>query len=262
LYNRDKNLPKKYDFLSGYEKFIDKIPSNIDLVITFDASTKDRFAIDDINRPIISIDHHMNHQEFGDINIVDTNSVSTTLIVYKLLLDLNIKISKNIAQALYTGLVEDSGFFRYDRVDSNVFIVASNLINAGVDAHYVAQMLTQREGVGKVRLSSYAVTNMELFCDAKVAVAVVTKDMINRYGSDDTTDIANRLRNLATVDIGIVIKEELYGSIRVSLRSKTVDVSLIAGKFGGGGHIRASGFTVTNISIDELKSKLIGEIYV
>jgi phosphoesterase RecJ-like protein len=264
LYNKDTPLPKKYDFLAGYDKFTNKIPSKVDLVITFDASSIDRFDISNIDVPIISIDHHMNHQLFGNINVIDTDAVSTSLVVYKILRHQGIKISKNIADAIYTGIVEDSGFFAYDRVNGDLFEVAASLVNSGVVPHYIAKMLTQREAVSKMRLSSFALANMELHHDAQIAIAVVTKEMIESYGCDDTTDIANRLRSLATVDVGILIKEEANGSIRVSLRSKNIfDVSMIAKYFGGGGHIRASGFTTTNISLENLKNNLIkyiGEI--
>ncbi|NWF66128.1 MAG: bifunctional oligoribonuclease/PAP phosphatase NrnA [Campylobacterales bacterium] len=257
--NFTKELPLNVDFLDGFDKIKHEMPKSYDLVISVDCGNYNRLGFE-VTSKIINLDHHEVHEDYGTYNIIDGNLASSSLVVYKLLKANSIKISKSVATCIYTALVADCGFFKYESVNAEVFEISAELLKAGVNANFVANMLTQRVSLAKFRLTQFVLETMELYIAGKVAIIYATLEMFRKSGAKrvDCEGISSIPRTLATVELSIFLIEELNGDIKVSFRSKTnLDVSKIADEFGGGGHIHSSGAVFKSSSVESVKSILI-----
>lgn len=258
--NVSKKLPQNLDFLPGFSEIKRELPKSFDLLISFDSGSFDRLGIEKKSTKIINFDHHISNTNYGDVNVIESEFAATGEVVYKFLKENSIPISKESAICIYTALVSDTGFFQYESVNERVFLIASELVGLGVKPDYVSKMLNEREPLCKVRLLAKILDSLTLYLNAKVGVVTVTQAMLKESGADitHTEDVANIPRNLATVEVGIMLREEEDGRIKVSLRSKNyVDVSKIAQSFGGGGHKRAAGFTSDDRDFKKVLDKLL-----
>jgi len=255
-YNCEKVLPKKFDFLPSYKKIKSTLPKNFDLFISVDAASLDRLELSSIVKPSICFDHHKSNRGFCDINIINPNSVSTSLVVFDFLESFNLPIPKESAINLYTALVEDSGFFKFDRVDSKTFEKASKLVKLGANPNQIANFLTNRNSLAKIRLMQRYLNALTLKNNATVCISKITLEDFKQCGAvkSDSDEFVNIGLSLATVKLSIFIYEIEYEKVKVSLRSKDdfTDCSNIAKKFGGGGHKRAAGFTANIKQIDDI----------
>jgi phosphoesterase RecJ-like protein len=246
VFNATKPLPQYLDFLPNFEKVTNKLPSKIDLMISFDCGSFDRLGIEEKPPFLINIDHHISNTNYGDINIIDPQAASTSQVIFEMLKENGVDIDKDSATCIYTALVTDTGSFQYESVNEKVFAIASELVKYGAKPDYVAKMLFQRDRLSRLRLLAKAYETIELCCDGKVAFVEVTKEMMEITGAikDDTDTIVNSVRAIASVEVACMLREDDEG-IKISLRSKNyADVSKVAVKYGGGGHIRAAGATI------------------
>ena len=246
VFNVTKPLPMYLDFLPNFDKVTNTLPKNIDLMISFDCGSFDRLGIEERPKFLINIDHHISNTKYGDINIIDPDAASTSQVVFNMLKANNVEIDKDSATCIYTALVTDTGSFQYESVNDKVFSMASELVKSGVKPDFVAKMLFQRDRLSRLRLLAKAYDTIELYCDGKVAFVEVTKEMMEITGAikDDTDTLVNSVRNIVSVEVACMLREDEDG-IKISLRSKNyADVSKIATKYGGGGHIRAAGATL------------------
>jgi phosphoesterase RecJ-like protein len=263
LLNIQKELPIKYDFLPNFKKFRSKLPSFYDLVITFDSADITRLGFD-FNAKIINIDHHKSNTNYGDINIIDETKISCTMVVYDLLKANKISLRRDVATCLYTGLVSDSDFFKYRGVDENTFVTASHLVKAGADPTTIATSLQRRDSLAKMRLTSIFINNIKLKENGTIGVGIVTTDDLKCSGAtvSDSDHLVNMLISLSTVKLAIFAREELDETYKFSLRSKgSIDVSIIARSYGGGGHKFEAGFGSKLDVIDDIIKKVdIGDV--
>jgi phosphoesterase RecJ-like protein len=241
------------------KKEIDFIP---DLIIAVDSSDferiKDRHKY--INVPLIVIDHHVTNNGFGDLSIVEKNSSSTGEIIYKILKSLGIEINKNIAKAIYVAIASDTGCFMYSNTGVETFLITSELMKTEFNRDEINTTLFMSTPIEKFELSSEALSNAEFSYENKVAICVVDNDLIQKYNTDNTDDIAESLRNIEGVEVSALIVKRIDG-YKVSLRSKAfVDLSIIALKNGGGGHSRAAGYTSNLQNVEDIKSLLLNEL--
>ena len=246
VFNVTKPLPMYLDFLPGFDKVTNKLPKNYDLLISFDCGSFDRLGIEEKPPFLINIDHHISNTKYGDINIIDSKAASSSQVVYNMLKANNIEIPSESAVCIYTALVTDTGSFQYESVNEKVFEMAAELVKCGVKPDFVAKMLFQRDRLSRLRLLAKAYDTIELCCEGKVAFVEVTKEMMEITGAikDDTDTIVNSVRAIASVEVACMLREDDDG-IKISLRSKNyADVSKVAVKYGGGGHIRAAGATI------------------
>ncbi|AZV47227.1 bifunctional oligoribonuclease/PAP phosphatase NrnA [Nautilia sp. PV-1] len=246
VFNATKPLPQYLDFLPNFNKVTNNLPKKIDLTISFDCGSFDRLGLEEKPSFLINIDHHVSNTKYGDINLIEPDYASTSQVVYDILKANGIEIDKDSALCIYTALVTDTGSFQYESVNDRVFECAADLVRCGAEPDYVAKMLFQRDRLSRLRLLAKAYETIELCCDGKVAFVEVTKEMMEITGAikDDTDTIVNSVRALAPVEVACMLREDDEG-IKVSLRSKNyADVSKVAVKHGGGGHIRAAGATI------------------
>ena len=246
VFNATKELPSYLDFLPNFDKVVNKLPNKIDLMISFDCGSFDRLGIEKRPDFLINIDHHISNTNYGDINLIKPNYASTSQVIYEILKENDIEILKDSAICIYTALVTDTGNFQYESVNDKVFEVAADLVRCGVEPDFISKMLYQRDRLSRLRLLAKAYDTIELCCEGKVAFVEVTKEMLEITGAikEDTDTIVNSVRAIASVEIACMLREDEEG-IKISLRSKNyADVSKIAVKYGGGGHIRAAGATI------------------
>ena len=256
------DLASYLDFLPNYDKVKKVLPKKIDLMISFDCGSFDRLGIEEKPSFLINIDHHISNTNYGDINLIE-DAASTSQVVFNILEANDIKIDKDSATCIYTALVTDTGNFQYESVTDEVFRVASELVKCGVKRDFISKMLYERDRLSRLRFIAKALDTLELHLEGKVGSVEVTNELMAKTGAikDDTDGLVNMVRKLDTVEVAMMLREEENGDIKVSLRSKNyVDVSKIAVKYGGGGHIRASGVTISGKTFGEIKEMLLKDI--
>ena len=253
------DVPKNIAFLKGSEK-IKKIEdvknSNYDLSIFVDSATIDRVGkviklIGDIFK--INIDHHISNPKYGDINIVKDIS-STSEIMYSILKDLDIKISLEMGEAIYLGLVNDTGNFAHSNVTDKTFLVASELMKIGVNNNKIVNDFFKTKSFERMKVLGKALSEMVFIEEKKLMYFYLSYEGLKSLNAikDDTEGIVEELVNYSGSEVSLFLREEENGKIKGSLRSKhNIDVNKIAGIFGGGGHIKAAGFT-TELSAEEI----------
>jgi len=259
LVNTTIEISNKYDFLPNFKKIKKTLPQKCELLISFDCGSFDRLGIEKGDFKIINIDHHASNTLFGDINIVDVDKASCTLVSYDIL-ENHANIGKEEAICIYTGLAEDTGFFTHSNTDKIAFDYTSKLISKGLVPSEISQNLKMRNSLAKTRLTATFINSIELVNDATVGVGTITQEDFKETGAltSDSDHLVDILRNLATVELAIMVRENKNDTFKVSLRSKNyIDVSTIAQSFGGGGHKQASGFETSQEDIQTVIKKII-----
>jgi len=252
-----KDLPINIDFLPNFSKIKHKMSYENSLIISCDAGSIDRLGFDLTNRVIINIDHHKTNTNYGNLNIIDSSAVSASVVAYNLLSD-DFLISKDTAICFYTALLSDSKNFTTNRVDTNIFNIALKLLNKGIEHQLVINNLNYRTSLASIRLEAKALDKLKLHKNATIASIEIDKSMIIETGAkmSDTVRIIDKISSLATVKIAIVVIES-NSDIKVSFRSKNIDLSSFAESFGGGGHPFACGFNVKNSDIETVLDKIL-----
>ena len=249
--NASTALPKYLDFLKGFSKIKRKMDYEDSLIIACDCGSIDRLGFDLDGRDILNIDHHKSNTNYGSLNVVMGDYASASQVAYELFREL-FDIDKEVATCFYAALLSDTRYFTTNAVNHKVFMVANELVSLGAVPKDIAYNFTQRRSLSSIRILQKALENIELHNEARVATSFVTKDDIETAGATmpDMDGIVDYGRSLVTVEISVFLVE-LDDSVRVSLRSSSVDISLLANKLGGGGHKVAAGFTTTTTSIQE-----------
>jgi len=260
IFNKTRPLPYFLDFLPGFQKIKDRLPTRFEVVITLDCGDFDRTGLPSRPPFLINIDHHKSNPLFGDLNLVEGGGPATSHLVYRLLKVNRAPIPKESAIALYTGILTDTGNFQYDTVTPRLFRDVAELVELGANPAWISRMVYQRVPLSRLRILSQIYDNLSLHFDGKVVKGFVTQQMFKETGAtrDDVESVPNELRNLVSVEVSVFLREEENGDIKISLRSKEwVDVSQIALQLGGGGHIRAAGATIPNTTIEGAWEKLV-----
>ncbi|MGR3318172.1 MAG: DHH family phosphoesterase [Candidatus Anammoxibacter sp.] len=239
--------------------------SNFDVVISLDTPNLSRLGktLDIIpeNAVVINIDHHISNERFGTINWVCPDSSSSGEMIYDYFKETGHEITPEIAKALYTSILTDTGCFIHANTSPKCLRIAAELIERGANPSKIASLLYHTNSYGTLKLRSLAIDSLKLEAEGKIAVIQLTNDMIKKAktnGEVDTQVFSDIPSSIKDVQVGIFLKElENSNDIKVSLRSKEdIDVNKVAGQFGGGGHIRASGCEITG-SIDEVQIKIV-----
>jgi len=241
--NASQVLPMYLDFLPNFKKIKHQIEYDDSLIIACDCGSIDRLGFNLDGREIINIDHHQSNTQYGSINVVLSTYASASQVAYKLF-DTLYEVNAKSATCFYTALLSDTRYFTTSSVNEEVFRVAQALVKAGALPHEIAFHFTQRRPLSSLRILEKALASLSLHEGASIATLMVTKEEIASTGASmpDMDGIVDYARSLVTVEIAIFAME-LEEGIRISLRSKSVDVSEVAMEFGGGGHKVAAGFT-------------------
>jgi len=202
---------------------------------------------------IINIDHHLTNTHFGTINLIVTDACATCEIVYQLLLEMGVIISQPIARCLYTGILTDTGSFRFSNTNRAAFEICEELVRVGVDPYDVAKHVYGQYSLSRIKLLNLALDSLEISENGKISLMTLTHKMLKETGTqnEDIDGMINYARRIKNVKVAVLIQEYRNGGpitgergrYHVSLRSDgSVDVANIALSFGGGGHVTAAGF--------------------
>lgn len=254
------HVPTKYAFIFRENGIVhhdvergwpEKFPfDRFDALIVCDTGTwsqlpglRERVAKWDV--PKVVIDHHLTQEDWADEKLVISEAAAAGEIAFELLEQWNIPLDAAIATALYLAIATDTGWFQFSNTRPFTHRLAATLMEAGVDTDRMYQLVYQNERAERVALQTRAMQSLELLCDGRLAVMVITKDDFaqTRAGVPATENLINIPLQIATVEVSVLLVEAPEpGPIRVSFRSKgQLDVARFAERFGGGGHARAAG---------------------
>ncbi len=242
-------IPRKYSFLKGAGQVkhdIEDCDPGITAVI-LDSSDADRLGIFKESfmecRTIINIDHHVTNQWFGTLNLVDSDASATGEIIYHLLKEIGAPIDYYVAEALYVAISTDTGSFKYENTMPGTHRVVAGLLDKGLSPGALSQRIFDERPLSFYVMLREAISSLEMYGNRKIAVMTLSKDIRQRSGAsaDELEGIVNYTRNIEGIELGILFYVENGGEVKVGFRSKTVDVSVLAGRLNGGGHARAAG---------------------
>jgi phosphoesterase RecJ-like protein len=258
--NGSKALPLHLDFLPSFDKIKHQIDYENSLVISCDCGSIDRLGFDLDGRDILNIDHHRSNTQYGSINVVMPDYASSSQVAFELFKKLY-TIDADTATCFYTALLSDTRYFTTTSVNKEVFDIARALVDAGAKPDVIAYNFTQRRPLSSLRILEKALRSLTLHEEARVAALMVTKEDIEATGATvpDMEGIVDYARSLVTVEIALFAME-LDEGIRISLRSKSVDVSQVAFAFAGGGHKVAAGFTIKESGLQESIDRILEKI--
>ncbi len=258
--NATVELPHHLDFLPGFSKIKTKIDFEDSLIIACDCGSIDRLGFDLSGRVIVNLDHHPTNTQYGTLNLVDPEAVASSEVAWYLLSPLH-DFSQEGATALYAALTSDSRNFTTSNVTADVFALAETLIRHGVSVAHVTQQMIHRRSLASLRILGVAIDSLALLHDARIAIMTVTQADLKRTGaqSSDLDGIVDYGRSLVTAQVAMMLVEREQ-DIKVSLRSKGVNVAHIAKHFGGGGHHMAAGFEAHGVELEVLKRAILDVI--
>ncbi|MEO8664675.1 MAG: bifunctional oligoribonuclease/PAP phosphatase NrnA [Ignavibacteria bacterium] len=243
-----------------------KLLSSADLIIILDTNEFSRTksmenAIAGSASKKICIDHHTGlKSELYDAYISDTEAPSNCSILYKYIKKDNEKfLTKEISSALYVGIMTDTGSFRHPRTDANVFLDCADLIEKGADPVTLYENVYATTTMENLKLSARFIESLKFYFDNKVVVGIVTKEDFKALGLDiqHVEGFTSIIMNIIGIKIGVLLVE-LRDNIKVSFRSKgEIPVNELAKEFNGGGHKNAAGANVKDVSIADLKNKIL-----
>ncbi len=267
-------LPVEYRFLPLEEVFHEPPADLADRVVIFlDCGNIDRMPVEFLREgenTVLNIDHHHDNTRFGTVNLVDVDASCTAEILYDLVGLLGVELTPEMANALYVGLITDTGNFMYENTDARSHRMAAALIEAGVDVNGTYRRLYEHAPLEKLKLVARALEGIQRFEEGLLAITYISADDYRETGASEplTEGIIDQLRTIDGTAIAAVVRDQADGgraAHKVSLRSTDgrVDVSAIARKHGGGGHRRAAGFgtdlsypQVVEFLRDEIRSQL------
>lgn len=248
-------------FLPELEHYKEASRDKYDLFMILDCSEFDRIGhATEIARKsdkTLVIDHHVGGKINCDLNMIYDKAPATCEIVYELIDRLDLPMDETIGTLLFTGLCTDTGRFMYSNVSEYTFNAAGRLITNGVDYEYIYKNLYQSQPVSVMQFHNEVIQNAKFF--DKKAFAIASKDLVEKHGVQmgDAESIVNKLRDLKEVNVSMIVKEYDDGEYKVSMRSKTTDVAAVARANGGGGHIKASGFSIFDKSLEAACEKAL-----
>ncbi|CAM3935474.1 bifunctional oligoribonuclease/PAP phosphatase NrnA [Paenibacillus alkaliterrae] len=248
----ESELPSRLSYLNGFDKIIlykqAALVLKFDFIIAVDCADFRRigeaassFAPD---AKLLNIDHHPTNNSFGAVNVIRPEAAATVEILFDLIERAGILLELSCATAIYTGLLTDTGGFRYSNTSPRVMEIASQLLAIGVSGNELADHLLEKMTMAKLKLLQTALNRLTFSENLEIGWVFIGKEDLRETGavSEDLEGIVNYALNVDGVEVGILFKEAEDGGVKASLRSAgKVNVAAIAQSFGGGGHVRAAG---------------------
>jgi phosphoesterase RecJ-like protein len=264
-------LPYEYRFIE-LEGLITEPPEDIEerTIVFLDCGNIDRNPAEALKRHgarILNIDHHHDNTHFGTVDYVRPEASCTAEIIWDLMKGLGVGATQPIAEALYVGLVTDTGKFMYENTGTCAHVMAADMIAAGIDVHDIYRRLYEGVPQGKLELLARGLTGVRRFDGGLLTVTHLTREDYASTGADESYSegVVDHLRSVAGTAVAGLVRDllsaEATSKRKVSLRATDdrVDVSRIARAQGGGGHRRAAGFS-TDMEFPELVDFLRTEV--
>jgi phosphoesterase RecJ-like protein len=253
VYNQDQT-PGHYHFLPGAAVIVNDLPptESFDAAFILDCSELDRVGREAGRirkiRKIINIDHHVSNNGFCDATLLDAEASSTGELIYRLAEAMALKLTPEMATNLYAALLTDTGGFCYGNTTRDCLVIAGRLVENGARPQWISENIYETAPLEKIRLLAGVLETLAIDMNGKVGSLVVTRETLDRAGAlhEHTEGFVDVPRTILGVEVSILFSELEENYFKLSLRSKgRLNVERVAGKFGGGGHVNASGCRIT-----------------
>ena len=233
-----------------YVLYHDGIKHDHDLCTCLDCGDIDRITerkslFDEINNSV-NIDHHYTNTNFADANYVDGKAAAAAEIIFEIFKEMNVELDSDIAKDLYTAICSDTGCFKYSNVTPKTMRIAADLLEYDFDHADIARLLFDSESLEAAKLKAEITNGIKPYADGKIEVVVTDENVGEKYGieKEDIPNLVDIPRRIEGTEIAVCIKH-IEDGFRLNLRSNgDADVSKVAMKFGGGGHVKAAGATL------------------
>jgi len=264
IINQDP-VPERYRFLPGWESISNKMETpNVTAVCVVDCANPQRLGqaaelITPATMELIVIDHHVSNDGFGHIQYIDSDASSTCELVYRISQKLGAKLSAEQATILLSGIMTDSGGFRYSNTSPATLRSAALLMESGAELAWISEQLYFQQPLRHLKVLGQLFSDLKTAANGKVSWVALTQEIARRNGFDinDSEEFVSHVLAVKGAEVGLLFKEQGNGIVRISFRSKgRVDVNRLAAMFGGGGHLQAAGARVRG-SIDEVSKKVV-----
>lgn len=265
-------LQDKVPSIYRYLQFSDEIkepeqPVDGRIIVFLDCSDAQRvgqtvLALLPDNDFTINIDHHETNEFFGTYNFIDSRASATAEIIYELLGVMNVKITPIIANALYAGIVMDTGSFKYSNTTSHTLKIAAGLLDNGVNQSAARINLFESKSRSEVLLLRQALKSIDFSDDGKIAWMTLSYQETSDLDALDLhpEGIINYTRMIEGVEVGLLFRETSPGFVKIGFRSKNqIDVAAVAGEFNGGGHKQAAGARMEG-TLEQVKNTVITRV--
>ncbi len=264
----ESDAPESLDFFQDYQwvlkygketEGMEKFSS----VIMVDAPSMERAGdaanlIED-GAGILNVDHHVSNERFGTVNLIDLEAASSTQIVHEIIRELGVFVDPACAEYLFTGLVIDTGRFRFSNTTADTFRSASELVAAGAVPSRITERLFYYKTLETTRALGKFINSIDIHLNGLVATAQFDHDYIlsDEWRNTNSEGFVNHALSIQGVEVAMFLREVEKGVTRASLRAKNdFDVNRLAGVFGGGGHAKAAGCTIRS-PLAQAKAKLL-----
>lgn len=262
---RLERAPSKFSYLSGFDAIETEAgEETYDLCICLDSSDEERLgdfkSFFDRSAKTICIDHHITNRGYAQENVIDGHASSACEVVYGQLDES--RISKHVAECIYTGIIHDTGVFKYSNTSRKTMEIAGRMMEKGIDFGTIIDGSFYKKTYMQSQILGRALLESITFLDGRCIFSVVRKKDMDFYGVEksDLDGIVDQLRVIDGIECAIFLYETGIHQFKVSLRSNSiVDVSRIAAYFGGGGHVRAAGCTMSG-SVHDVVNNLSAHI--
>ena len=255
----EEACPSRFPHLKDYFTIKESTDEIYDLIILADCADRSRTGVTyPTPKKLCFVDHHISNPMDGDINIVVPKAAATAEIMYDLMKEWNIPCDDNIAAAIYTGILTDTGGFLFQNTTKKTHQIAADLLEYHFDKTAIARISFQEKSLTYSKL--YAHLFETLYHDKKYCAVIgfTDYDTYTALGAtvEDTEGLSAALRNISGVECAVLLTEREKGRIKGSVRSNDqYNANELAGIFGGGGHMRAAGFK-TNLSYEQIKEQI------
>ncbi len=260
-------VPQRLEFLWD-NTFLLADGEAFDVCITVDVAAT--YMIDGLKEEIFdkatitcAIDHHGTNNGFADFDYIDGTASAAGEIIYELIYD-ELKSDADIItdECIFSAIASDTGGFQYSNTTSKTHIIASKLLESGLDNSKIMRNLFEKKQLSSLKFMNEIIQNMEFYYSGKLCMVVIDEETLKKHGLNfsDADEYSSLPRSIYGVEVGAILKVYGQNETKVSLRSNEyVDVSKLAKDLGGGGHIRASGVTLS-VNTDEAKEIIINKI--
>ncbi len=244
-------IPNLFRFLARAEEIVSDYSGEwtYDLFFALDCGDRGRLGeairYFDSARHTACVDHHISNQSFADDNLIVPEASSTSELIYGLLDEQ--KITKEIAECLYVGIIHDTGVFQYSCTSSKTMNIAGKLMDKGIDYPTIVDKTFFEKTFEQNQILACALLKAKRYFDDRCIASVITREDMDTYHAlpKHLEGIVAQLRSTKGVDVAILLYENVDGSYKASMRTNgAVDVAAICGRHGGGGHVRAAGATL------------------
>jgi len=267
VYNQD-HTPERYRFLPAAQNIVHDINNveQYDVGIVLDCSELARVgdeaeSIGKIKK-LINVDHHVSNNGFCSLKMLDAQASSTGELLFRLMREMRVKMSRDICTNLYAAIITDTGNFRYSSTRKETFWAAGDLVENGANPQWISEYIYENDSPARLKLLAKALETLALDLKNKVGSMVVTQKALQETGAswELTEGFVDIPRTVRGIEISILYTQRGDNNYKLSLRSKAdVNVEKVAKKFGGGGHIHASACWMKG-DIESIKSQIIKAI--